>query len=271
MADSAALSAAYESQRPRLLRVAYGTVGSVADAEDVVQEAWLRLARLPDPGQIEDLRAWLTRVVERLALDGLRRARRTREQYVGEWLPEPVVQDGAGAADLADRVTLDESVTMALLVVLESLSPAERPRRSSGAATAAGRSAPCAVRCRAATGSPGRSWASRVARRGRPASRWSTAGQACAARLRGRAHGDFVHRRRRADRGPSVDAQPRQAHPRRSAVTLARTRLAVPGRPAQPRPVSGIGGSTPRARPGRGPAPGAQPARRRRRAGTAPD
>jgi RNA polymerase sigma-70 factor (ECF subfamily) len=144
MASDAALSAAFESHRAYLLRVAYGTLGSVADAEDVVQEAWLRLARLQDPGVIEDLRAWLTRVVGRLALDALRRARHTREQYVGEWLPEPLVSGGsaaiAGAAarvgpgtgsgpgggDPVDRVTLDESVTMALLVVLERLSPAER-------------------------------------------------------------------------------------------------------------------------------------------------
>jgi RNA polymerase sigma-70 factor (ECF subfamily) len=131
MADTAALSAAFESHRAHLLRVAYSTLGSVADAEDVVQEAWLRLARLEDPGEIEDLRAWLTRVVGRLALDALRRARSARETYFGEWLPEPVVGDTAATRtatpdDPADRVTLDESVTMALLVVLESLSPAER-------------------------------------------------------------------------------------------------------------------------------------------------
>ncbi len=122
---------AFESHRAHLLRVAYGTLGSVADAEDAVQEAWLRLARLEDPGAIEDLRAWLTRVVGRLALDGLRRAHRTRESYFGEWLPEPVVNTTAAAGptapdDPADRVTLDESVTLALLVVLESLTPAER-------------------------------------------------------------------------------------------------------------------------------------------------
>jgi RNA polymerase sigma-70 factor (ECF subfamily) len=131
MADTAALSAAFESHRAHLVRVAYGTLGSVADAEDVVQEAWLRLARLEDAGEIEDLRAWLTRVVGRLALDALRRARRARETYFGEWLPEPLVSDTAATRtatpdDPADRVTLDESVTMALLVVLERLSPAER-------------------------------------------------------------------------------------------------------------------------------------------------
>jgi RNA polymerase sigma-70 factor (ECF subfamily) len=121
MADDSELSAAFESHRAHLIHVAYGTLGSVSDAEDVVQEAWLRLARRGNPDEIQDLRAWLTRVVGRLALDSLRRARTARENYVGDWLPEPVV-DG----DAADRVTLDESVTMALLVVLESLSPAER-------------------------------------------------------------------------------------------------------------------------------------------------
>jgi RNA polymerase sigma-70 factor (ECF subfamily) len=128
MADTTALSAAFESHRAHLLRVAYGTLGSVADAEDVVQEAWLRLARLEDPGEIEDLRSWLTRVVGRLALDALRRARTRREAYFGEWLPEPVVGEAAPTGPIApdDRMTLDESVTMALLVVLERLSPAER-------------------------------------------------------------------------------------------------------------------------------------------------
>ena len=124
MADDGALSAAFEAHRAHLLGVAYSTLGSMTDAEDVVQEAWLRLARLEDPEVIEDLRGWLTRVTGRLALDALRRAHRHREQYVGEWLPEPVV--GSDRLDPADQVTLDESVTMALLMVLERLSPAER-------------------------------------------------------------------------------------------------------------------------------------------------
>jgi RNA polymerase sigma-70 factor (ECF subfamily) len=90
-----------------------------------VQEAWLRLQRVEDPGAIRDLRAWLTTVVSRLALDALGSARARRERYVGPWLPEPLVEDLA-APDPADRVTLDESVSMALMVVLEQLSPAER-------------------------------------------------------------------------------------------------------------------------------------------------
>jgi RNA polymerase sigma-70 factor (ECF subfamily) len=113
------LAAEFEALRPQLTRVAYGMLGSLAEAEDIVQEAWLRLER-SDPTRIEDLRAWLTTVVGRLALDALGSARRRRENYVGEWLPEPVVEEEG------DDPTLDESVSTALLVVLERLSPAER-------------------------------------------------------------------------------------------------------------------------------------------------
>lgn len=121
------LAEAFEAERPRLLRVAYATLGSIAEAEDCVQEAWLRLRRLDDPAEVRDLRAWLTRTVGRLALDALGSARARRERYVGTWLPEPVVTAAEGAgADPADRVTLDESVSTALLLVLETLSPAER-------------------------------------------------------------------------------------------------------------------------------------------------
>ena len=109
--------------RPRLLRLAYAELGDLAEAEDVVQEAWLRLART-DAVAIHDLDAWLTTVVGRLALDTLRSARVRREAYVGPWLPEPLVS--SGAEDPADRVTLDESVSYALLALLEQLSPAER-------------------------------------------------------------------------------------------------------------------------------------------------
>ena len=118
------LSVAFEAQRPYLVRLAYGTLGSLADAEDVVQEAWLRLERVEQPEAIEDLRAWLTRVAGRLALDALRSARHAREHYVGEWLPEPVVEEWHD--DPADQVSLADSVSIALLVVLERLSPAER-------------------------------------------------------------------------------------------------------------------------------------------------
>jgi RNA polymerase sigma-70 factor (ECF subfamily) len=119
------LALAFEAHRPRLVRVAYASLGLVAEAEDCVQEAWLRLRRLPDPGAIRDLGAWLTTTVSRLAYDALGSARARRERYVGPWLLEPLVAD-LSTDDPADRVTLDESVSMALLVVLERLSPAER-------------------------------------------------------------------------------------------------------------------------------------------------
>jgi RNA polymerase sigma-70 factor (ECF subfamily) len=115
----------FEALRPRLLRVAYSQLGSLAEAEDVVQEAWLRLERA-DRETIEDLAAWLTTVVSRIALDALGSARVRRERYVGPWLPDPLVDAAAGDPDPADRVTLDESVSLALLFVLERLSPAER-------------------------------------------------------------------------------------------------------------------------------------------------
>ncbi|MDO8214089.1 RNA polymerase sigma factor SigJ [Conexibacter sp. CPCC 206217] len=139
-AEAEQLAVAFEAERGYLRRIAYGTLGSFAEADDVVQEAWLRLQRV-DGAQIDDLRAWLTTVVGRLALDALGSARSRRERYVGPWLPEPAVGAGgasgerpvwgaqasaADARDPADRVTLDEEVTTALLVVLERLSPAER-------------------------------------------------------------------------------------------------------------------------------------------------
>ncbi|WP_405135641.1 RNA polymerase sigma factor SigJ [Nocardia sp. NBC_01388] len=121
------LARRFEEHRGYLRRVAYSTLGSLSDADDVVQDAWLRLQRYyeagPDGAEIENLRAWLTTVTGRLALDHLGSARARREQYVGEWLPEPEITNWD---DPADRVTQDERVTTALLVVLESLSPAER-------------------------------------------------------------------------------------------------------------------------------------------------
>ena len=119
------LTTEFAQLRPYLLRVAYSHLGSLSEAEDLVQEAWLRLERT-DRGKIRNLRAWLTRVVSRLALDALTSARSRRERYVGPWLPEPLVQADPNAPDPARHVDLDESVSMALLVVLESLSPAER-------------------------------------------------------------------------------------------------------------------------------------------------
>ncbi|KPC75334.1 siderophore-interacting protein, partial [Thermoactinomyces vulgaris] len=107
--------------RPRLFGVAYGLLGSVAEAEDVVQDAWIRLQRT-DVDEIEDLTGWLVTTTSRLALDVLRAARTRREAYVGPWLPEPVET----APDPADSVSLADSMSWAMLVVLETLSPAER-------------------------------------------------------------------------------------------------------------------------------------------------
>ena len=123
---SDALVAEFHALRPRLLGVAYGLLGSLDEAEDVVQDAWVRLQGTA-PGEIRDVAGWLVVTVSRLALDVLRSARHRREEYVGPWLPEPILTAPAPAEpDPADRVTLYESMSMALLVVLETLSPAER-------------------------------------------------------------------------------------------------------------------------------------------------
>lgn len=103
--------------KDRLLGIAYGITGDLGAAEDIVQEAWVRLSHADGIG---DVTGWLVVATSRLALDHVRSARFRRERYVGQWLPEPLV-DGP-----EDRITLAESVTMALLVVLETLSPAER-------------------------------------------------------------------------------------------------------------------------------------------------
>jgi RNA polymerase sigma-70 factor (ECF subfamily) len=115
---------AWRDHRRRILDVAYRMLGSVSDAEDVVQETYARLARA-DLTSIEDTRGWLIAVATRLCLDELRKAKVRRRRYRGPWLPEPVVITDLGA-DPADIVTLDETVRMALLVLLEQLSPAER-------------------------------------------------------------------------------------------------------------------------------------------------
>jgi RNA polymerase sigma-70 factor (ECF subfamily) len=119
------LAAGFDLARPRLIRVAYAVLGSRHEAEDVVSEAWLRLVAADAGEPIRDVDAWATVAVARAALDSLRSARSRREVYVGPWLPEPLVSTDT-AADPADRVTLDETVSYALLVVLESLTPAER-------------------------------------------------------------------------------------------------------------------------------------------------
>src|SRR6184192_207468 len=108
-----------------LLDVAYRLLGSYSEAEDTVQEAFTRLLRT-DLDPIEDVRAWLVVVVSRLCLDQLRSARVRRESYIGPWFPEPLIDSADGGVDPADVVTLDDSVRIAMLIVLERMSPAER-------------------------------------------------------------------------------------------------------------------------------------------------
>lgn len=114
----------FEELRPYLLAVGYRLTGTFADAEDVVQDAWLRWAGHRDTG-IVDLRAWLTTVVSRLALDRLRSAVRRRETYTGTWLPEPVVTSLDGDDPLA-AVVAGEDARFAAMVVLENLTPDQR-------------------------------------------------------------------------------------------------------------------------------------------------
>jgi len=119
------------SERRQLINVAYRLLGSLAEAEDAVQETYARWYALT-PRQRDDIEspgAWLTTVTSRICLDQLNSARARRERYVGQWIPEPLPEptEWVGVpADPADRVTLDESVSMAFLVVLESMTPAER-------------------------------------------------------------------------------------------------------------------------------------------------
>ncbi len=120
------LTELFEEHRPMLLGVAYRMLGRTADAEDVVQEAWLRWTAA-DRAAVREPRAFLVRITTRLAIDRLRQAQARRESYVGPWLPEPVVTDfGPAAPDSAERALLADSVSLAVLVVLESLSPLER-------------------------------------------------------------------------------------------------------------------------------------------------
>jgi RNA polymerase sigma-70 factor (ECF subfamily) len=111
----------FDGHRELLNSIAYRVLGSVNDAEDAVQEAWLRWSTV-DPAEVSNPRAFLVRVTTRLAIDQLRRAKTRRESYVGPWLPEPVLT----GRDVAEDVALAESVSMAMLVVLETLSPLER-------------------------------------------------------------------------------------------------------------------------------------------------
>jgi RNA polymerase sigma-70 factor (ECF subfamily) len=115
------LASEFAQHRSVLVGAAYRVVGSVSDAEDVVQEAWLRWTGV-DHDEVRDTRAYLIRITTRLALNRLREQKARREQYVGPWLPEPLATDD----DPETAVELADSVSMAMLVVLETLSPLER-------------------------------------------------------------------------------------------------------------------------------------------------
>lgn len=111
----------FAAHRDLLFTVAYELLGTAADAEDVVQDTWLKWDAV-DQGGVHNPRAYLVRMVSRTALDHLRSVRRRREEYVGPWLPEPLVT----TRDVAEDVELAESISMAMLLVLETLSPTER-------------------------------------------------------------------------------------------------------------------------------------------------
>ncbi len=112
---------AFVAHRNLLFTVAYEMLGSAADAEDVLQETWLRWADV-DPAEVRDERAYLVRITTRLSLNRIRTMARRREAYVGPWLPEPLLT----APDVADDVELADSVSTAMLLVLETLTPTER-------------------------------------------------------------------------------------------------------------------------------------------------
>jgi RNA polymerase sigma-70 factor (ECF subfamily) len=125
-----AVTEAFEAERSRLTGLAYRMLGTLSDAEDVVQQAWLRWSAT-EASEIENPAAWLTTVVSRLAIDRLRQQQRRREDYVGPWLPEPLATPAAtaspGAApDPAHAAELADSVTFGFLVLLDRLSPVER-------------------------------------------------------------------------------------------------------------------------------------------------
>ena len=124
MRDRDFLAARFEEQRPQLRRIAYRMLGTVDEADDAVQEAWIRLSRT-DASALENLAAWLTTVVGRVSLDMLRARRSRREEYVGSWMPEPIVAVDDGPTP-EDEALIADGVGLALYVVLETLAPPER-------------------------------------------------------------------------------------------------------------------------------------------------
>jgi RNA polymerase sigma factor (sigma-70 family) len=124
MSDRDWLAARFEDERPQLRRIAYRMLGTVDESDDAVQEAWIRLSRA-DESAVENLAAWLTTVVGRVCLDMLRARRSRREEFVGSWMPEPIVAiDDAPTPE--DEALIADGVGLALLVVLQTLAPAER-------------------------------------------------------------------------------------------------------------------------------------------------
>jgi RNA polymerase sigma-70 factor (ECF subfamily) len=124
MTDRDFLVERFEHERPQLRRIAYRMLGTLDEADDAVQEAWLRLSR-SDESAVQNLGAWLTTVVSRVCLDMLRARRSRREEFVGSWMPEPIVAiDGAPTPE--EEALIADGVGLALYVVLETLNPAER-------------------------------------------------------------------------------------------------------------------------------------------------
>ncbi len=120
------MAEAFETYRSYLFSVAYRMLGSAMDAEDMVQETFLRYQTTP-PETIQSLKAFLTTILTRLCMDQLHLARRQRETYLGPWLPEPILTEGSAAqTDPAERVDAEETVSLAFLVLLEELQPVER-------------------------------------------------------------------------------------------------------------------------------------------------
>jgi RNA polymerase sigma factor (sigma-70 family) len=124
MRDRDLLAERFEEQRPQLRRIAYRMLGTVDEADDAVQEAWIRLSRT-DESSVDNLGAWLTTVVSRVCLDMLRTRRSRREEFVGSWMPEPIVtMDEQQSPE--DEALIADGVGVALYVVLETLTPGER-------------------------------------------------------------------------------------------------------------------------------------------------
>jgi RNA polymerase sigma-70 factor (ECF subfamily) len=124
MRDQDFLAERFEQERPQLRRIAYRMLGTIDEADDAVQEAWIRLGRT-DESSLKNLGAWLTTVVSRVSLDMLRARRSRREEYVGSWMPEPIVAIDDGPSP-EDEALIADGVGLALYVVLETLSPPER-------------------------------------------------------------------------------------------------------------------------------------------------